>query len=444
MNKKALFLACVMALSLTFTACSDDNKSSTDTQANAVSDTTTTEPTTATTTEPTTEATTTTEQVDTRVFREYDTEFEIKEGQKVYFGDGSVAFEAREILEYTMDDIGYHDISLKYSFWVDGVEYLGIVSAMDGDEGPYFGSIEPAITQNLVATKISFDGCTVRIKEHTDIKEPVILSGNSEVWYTAPEDVYIEAEDYNIYIMQGVTVRESIKEEIDTFLDILTEKTGYELFNDSEFSRYDLTDHSSIFGDSFIGVAPEKFSIYLVPYEVCVSSAGSSSLVLNPENENIIDDSAAYVFFHELAHSFHMSNGVALNRTMTEGYATYMADVLLDEHPEYDCDFDSEMNYSVISFDITPQNAKEMFLTEFEESHDFYCYGYRFIHYLFETYGESIFRDIVEDANKQKPEYQYFVDSQVTCDAVIENTSETVFEDFANWLSQNEDRFDGI
>ena len=68
-------------------------------------------------------------------------------------------------------------------------------------------------------------------------------------------------------------------------------------------------------------------------------------------------------------------------------------------------------------------------------------YGFRFVTYLYETYGEEIFINILEDASPDELLSVVSLTAAESVPFVKMNTSDTVFEDFAVWLEQNDARF---
>ena len=145
MNKKALFLAGVMALSLCFTACSDNEKKT---------ESTTTEATEASTSEATTtsnapqliisDVSTTLNVTDNKpvipddaVFAEYDTQFEISLDQKVYFGDGNVYVELRAVVEDSRPEMDYYATTVLYTLCIDGEEIDGLITIDNTEAAPY-------------------------------------------------------------------------------------------------------------------------------------------------------------------------------------------------------------------------------------------------------------------------------------------------------------------
>ena len=442
MNKKALFLACVMALSLCFTACSDNEKKteSTTTEATEAS-TTTNAPQLIISDVSTTLNVTENKPVipDDAVFAEYDTQFEISLDQKVYFGDGNVYVELRSIQTDSRPEIDYYSTSVLYTLCIDGEEIDGLITIDDTEAAPYNAYQDYYTPQRLMCYEAGQTSATLLLTEETVAKEPVTLSGNADEWYTAPEHVYLEDDNMVVFIYDGVTVPCNLLDKIYNYIDIVEEKSGFEFDNDTKFAAAKHTDHSWLFDETFAGVDPfaEKFTVYIAPHNESISSAFNSYILINPTIDNILDDSCALDFVHELSHVYHLRNGVDMGRIMTEGYATYMADVILTEHPELLCESHADESYRLVGVDVTKDNAKELFLESFSFDYDNYCYGYNLMHFLFETYGDSIFRDILKSACENIGEYDYEISTSAACEAIIKNTSETVFEDFADWLLQN-------
>ncbi len=80
-------------------------------------------------------------------------------------------------------------------------------------------------------------------------------------------------------------------------------------------------------------------------------------------------------------------------------------------------------------------------MKEYDDTWNYYLYGYRFMTFLHETYGEDIFRNILTDASESVDEFEGMVSSKDMIPIIKKNTADTVFEDFAKWLSKNQERF---
>jgi len=94
------------------------------------------------------------------------------------------------------------------------------------------------------------------------------------------------------------------------------------------------------------------------------------------------------------------------------------------------------VNYGYYDVVITPENAEKEFLMEYEDNWNHYLYGYRFMTFLYEVYGEEVFRNILEDSTASAGEFDISISGEAVVPIIKKNTSDTVFEEFATWLSK--------
>ncbi len=366
----------------------------------------------------------------------FDEEFEIKEGEKLYIGNKDICIELNSII-YD-ETAGYS--SFLYTMTIGDKVY-------DGDGG-FSKEMGGSVNQNKFSKNVlSCVGAnknvsiTLILTSEIEVKKPLNLSGNADDEYVTTQPEYVVSDDIILFLDKNVKVSGDVMEQIAIIKNLVEKEAGLKLKNNSIFADNRSNDISWLYGDmEFAGVdyEYEKFHIYVVPYEKCAACCMTYSIVLNPEDLDFAGGEGT-VLVHEMAHAVHSTNGIYMCSVMDEGFATYITGQITEKDEIITFNFDADENYSYYPVAITEENAESEFLAEHEDKWDDYLYGYRFMTYLFETYGDDIFRKMLTDANT-RTEISYTLSSSDLISIIKTNTSEDVFKDFAKWLSK-QDRF---
>lgn len=352
--------------------------------------------------------------------------------------------------------IGREDISISLN-WINCDEYgtaFGYILKIEGKEiyGAGFAGtqVENQINQEeFTENRVICVGAeedknvTLEITAGTEIAEPMVLSGNAADEYVTTKQEYVVGERIILFLDEGIKVYGDTVELLEKLIAIAEKESGLSLENDTPFSNMKGNDTDWIFGqDAFVGVDPngEKFHVYVVEYDVCVPCAVGYGVVLNPIDLEIADGEG-YAMIHETLHCLQMKNGVQMSSVMDEGFATYLGGRICDKDEEMNFSFDATRNFSYYETKITKENAEEIFCAEKEENWENYLYGFRFVTYLYETYGDEIFINILDDASPDDSMSVVSLTAAESVPFVKMNTSDTVFEDFAVWLEKNAARF---
>ena len=72
-----------------------------------------------------------------------------------------------------------------------------------------------------------------------------------------------------------------------------------------------------------------------------------------------------------------------------------------------------------------------------------YEFGFRFVTYLYETYGKEFFIDYLKDVSVDDPDVYDLVPPVKSLETIKEHTSGSVLKEFVGWLDKNEERFSG-
>lgn len=373
----------------------------------------------------------------------FDEEFEIRSGEKLYVGREGVSIELTEVskIDFAMSVGVYFEYILK----IDNKEVFGS-GLYEGENQITMYQLE--YTKNRVnCTDVDFNSksVTLLLTSEQEIKEPLVLSGFAEDVYITEQPEYVVSEDVILFLDEGVKLYGNTMELLLTIFDLVQKECGMSLKNDTPFySMQSSLRPDSIFDtDEFAGVdnALEKYHIFVVQPEVNSPYALPFTIILNPIDIEIAAGEGMGVV-HEFTHTLQFANGVGLGTILNEGFATYVTGQITRKDEVIPFSFDADYNYSDYETEITRQNAEEIFVNENGDKWQEYLYGYRFVSFLFETYGEDIYRTILKDATDSAGGCEYYYTNAEMVPILKRNTSEYVFEEFADWLEANKDRFE--
>lgn len=277
-----------------------------------------------------------------------------------------------------------------------------------------------------------------------EIKKPIELSGNPEDEYVLEQPEYVETDKFIIFMDTGTKVYGNTVELIETIFELTEKETGLSPDAKADYNFLPNDGPKRTFLSTvFEGVDPnnEKYHVYVVPSKKSVPCGGYGSLTVNPMDLEIAAGDG-YVFVHEYTHSLQAANGPWLNHSLDEGFATYITAQITKRDEIINFNFDADYNYSNYPTEITRENAEQLFLEEPEDGWDDYLYGYRFMHFLMENYGEDIYRKILAEALVMLPEGENQISREDSAVCVKKCTSETVFEEFGDWMQVNKERFE--
>lgn len=368
----------------------------------------------------------------------FDEEFVIRLGEELYVGREDIKIK----LEEASYDENMQNVFIRYSLTIGDSVYEGYGNRKEEEDG-YF--LQDVFTENrLCYISGGKDGSvTLMLTSGTKVKKPITLSGNAEDEYVTTEPEYVVSEDFILFLDENVKVYGNTMELISTIFDLVENETGLKFENESKYGAYRDSLLYWVFGNEvFAGVDPnmEKFHIYVVPFEKSVACSLTHSIVLNPEDLEIAAGEG-WTVVHELVHSAQSANGVMMNSVMNEGFATYITGQITAKDEVIPFNFDANLNYSGYQIQITAANAEAEFLAEYEDGWNYYLYGYRFVTFLFETYGNDVYLNILNDATESVSEGYFTIEKEELPPIIKANTSEDVFVRFAEWLQQNKDRF---
>ncbi|MBQ8800364.1 MAG: hypothetical protein IJZ55_12470 [Lachnospiraceae bacterium] len=298
--------------------------------------------------------------------------------------------------------------------------------------------VQHPFTKHVVRYVVSEgDKVTLMLTEDYQVQKPLVLSGNAEDLYVTEKPEYIESENTIMFLDKGVEVPGNLPEQMESILAMIEEETGFEFFNDTGYSTYVSDARHVLWGqDGFLGVdmEQEKFHIYVVPHDVWWPSSSGDMIVVGPEDIRFGMGEGNTVI-HEMAHAAAQRNGVQMNRILDEGFATYIEGKVSEEDKLFRFDYDARENYEKVYADaeITAETAETEFVKDVIDDYN-YVYGYWFITYLMENYGDDIYHKLLAAANAEADMYQGEMTKEEMVPIVKSVTSETVFEEFGAWF----------
>ena len=272
-------------------------------------------------------------------------------------------------------------------------------------------------------------------------EKKIELSGNADDKFIAEENCYVESERVVIFIQKGREVRGDMLKVTEKAMDDLSSATGMPFernYNDG------LTEEVSYyFGESaFEGINENNEKVYVILADLSdtVPTASESGIVLDSVDYNY-EELAYQALYHELAHVNHMLNGTNLGAALNEGFAVYASEKALKQQNmplwnQYQYYYPYNLDESAFS------KGEEGFRYDFEEKDFNYHYGFRFIHFLADTYGENCFNNILDKASAEgfTPAYtiggsenQEDVTNENLINIIKSQTDNDVFEKFSKW-----------
>ncbi len=284
--------------------------------------------------------------------------------------------------------------------------------------------------------------CALPAMAETAENRRITLSGNPEDIITMENNCYTEGDRVLVFFQKGTAIPGDTLSIVQGVMTELEQQTGLSFDDRWQISHTD--NYTMMFEEDVFNNLNAKGETV----EVMIASLGDWSPYAT-ENTAVIDvmdleGPERMALYHELAHVLYMRNAVDMGLCLDEGLATWTLDQLYRQKgiPCWTTEF--YMNYS--DFDETLITGGESgFSINFESSDDNYCYGYRLITFLTETYGVEIIPRLLKAATEDGFNPSYEVDAAAETKADTEHmkgiiksvTGEDVFDRFAAW-HQNE------
>lgn len=375
----------------------------------------------------------------------FEEEFAVAVGDTVNLEEG-ISF-TLETLDYLTETENYR---VDYIMSKDGEDYPGRYF-MD-KEGVPFQYIEVYNIHPITLIDVNDSQAVFVVSAAPEIPDPLEVSGSVEDTYTTEDYEYVVGDRCILYLDKGVTFRGNIMADLENIMTAVEKESGFEFYVENKYSAMRI----SGIRESYFGVDPwpgvdefnEKIAVYVInqPEQGYVSCAYERAIVIMEEDFRIETD-GVYAIAHELSHTIHLRNGELLNRKLTEGFACYMGKRVAESLTQYPTSAQcKEAYYGTFPERLNRDTAESIFMTVYEDyAYDFkeYQYGMYFVTYLYETYGEQAFHELLQCVNEKNNENYTSATDEMQVEALKECISENIFAEFGDWYENNKNRFAG-
>ena len=372
----------------------------------------------------------------------FDEEFTLKPGEEICVGESHISMKLME-LSWKEEWNRWHT---SYQLTIDGKVYNGVVGWSSKGAGNVIQQEKTEHRVKLVGLNEN-ESATYVLTAGTEEKPPLILSGSADDEYITTQPEYVISDEIILFLPENTKLYGNTMDLINDILDLVEKETGMSYKNDSKyFTTYSPGGEVSLYygPDTFAGVDIERdmLCVCVMPEEEALPQARPKGIVIHPSDLEITAGHGDTIV-HEMVHVVEKANGCYLGTTLVEGLATYMSSRITSKSQDIPFDFDAEATYSAYWEDITVENAESKYCEDYSHLWEHYLYGYRFVTFLYENYGEDVYRDILERTNEVSDVDLAENREKDMAPIIKEVTSQDVFVKFAQWLEQNQDRFDG-
>lgn len=373
----------------------------------------------------------------------FDEEFALSLGDTVKLEEG-ILFSLKT-LDYLEETENYR---VDYIMSKDDTFYPGRFF-MD-KEGTTYPSIDVYNPYPITFVDVNESQAVFSVSNAPEIPAPMEISGNAEDVYTTDDFEYVAGDRCILYLDKGVSFHGNIMEDLENIMSAVEKESGFEFYVENKYSAIRTDGIREIYyeEDPWPGVDEfnEKIAVYVVnrPERHLVSCAFERAIVIVADDFDIQTE-GIYAFAHELCHTINFRNGEQLNRKLTEGFACYMGARVAKSLTQYPTSDEMEESYyGTFPEKLNHSTAEELFLKEYNDyAYDFkeYQYGMYFVTYLYETYGDRAFRDLLQAVNEKNDENYTLPTNEIQVEALKECFSENIFAEFGDWYNINKDRF---
>ena len=275
------------------------------------------------------------------------------------------------------------------------------------------------------------------------------FSGNAADQVLMEDYGYLEGERYVLYLEKGTTLPGDLKNQMEEIMRMDEQILGLS-FSVTDYAK---NHHwrEEFLGDAFQGIPASEDKVQIM----IARDQGDGAIEWSDTNEIMLFDrdfdskyNTDEVIFHELAHVLRLRQSPHLGQVLEEGigcYAQYHGSILR-EKPCWSClqFIRSETGESRFDDSVIIQDPEAVFreynIADRSAAQPEYQYGFRFVSFLMEEYGDDILQRLSATATK----YQFFeTDNDKITEIIKEATSEDVFERFAKWLPEGWKRISG-
>ena len=303
----------------------------------------------------------------------------------------------------------------------------------------------PTTEATTIATTATTTVATTA-KAEVPTESRITLSGNASDKFIADKYCYAESDKVVIYFEKGVEIRGDMLKTAEEAMTDLENYTGLKFSKNYQGNEYyahtiELLEPEM---NRFKSVNPDlkKVNIYVVDLGKRIQYAEQTGIVVE-SSDFYREETFCQVLYHELTHLLHLRNGKSLESTLNEGFALHTAYETLKKRKSAPW---SIIQYygSTYQLDPTLFDQKDAgFRYVIDKKTDNYHYGYRFVTFIYQTYGPDVMNKIISDATASGFDDSYsdnpFIEekNEMMKKIIKRNTSEDVFEKFSVWVKNN-------
>lgn len=344
---------------------------------------------------------------------------------------------------------GYYDLTLKDK----KKKYHFVVASRDEGCELYYEKYIP--NYKIKAIKASGKKLYLKVSKRKNIPKAMSISGKASDHYETKKYEYLESDNIILFMDKGIKFDGNILSKFEEQLKEVEKLTGLKhTKHRCTYGSY-CNNQQYIFGDlPFDGVDTKNTKIHVYvkndihPHCFAVPNDYSYFLINEMDLDVNNDDELCNAFIHECIHYLHTSNGTSFNSIINEGFAAYNEIRALrkyqKDHNIEDTEFYERFGYTLKKGEVTEANAESLFLKEYTNTERVYPYGFAFMTYLHETYGEKALTNLFSAAKiilKKEVKNQEIDHNDLSskgCAKLLKKKySKTIFKDFAKWLNNN-------
>ena len=257
----------------------------------------------------------------------------------------------------------------------------------------------------------------------------VEFSGNKDEIVTFDKHTFYEGDDFYLFFQKGTEVPGDAADVVDKVMADL-ESVEHMKYSDGE-SDGDSYWRTYYFDEEFDDINRDcsKINIFVLD---------------NPNDEDFTETEEAgseSTIYHEMAHVLRLRQSPNLGGIMEEGVAVYSEYEMMKRRGRQEYSLMQYMDsFGLYDSEKIIENPEKVFYEITKGEHDdtyeqTYQYGFRFVCFLYEEYGEDVVKNISEIASKTKYD-DYDIDPSILMGIIKMGTSDDVFERFGKWLPE--------
>lgn len=304
--------------------------------------------------------------------------------------------------------------------------------------------VTEAPTTEATTTATTTVATTAKAEVPTESR--ITLSGNASDKFIADKYCYAESDKVVIYFEKGVEIRGDMLKTAEEAMTDLENYTGLKFSKNYQGNHF-CADTIYLFEPDmkrFENVNPDfkKVNIYIVTLGNSIQYTDQTGIVVE-SFDFYREETFCQVLYHELTHLLHLRNGNSLGTVLNEGFAEHTTYEVLKKRKSAPW---SIIQYygSTYQLDPTLFDQKDAgFRYVIDKKTDNYHYGYRFVTFIYQTYGPDVMNKIISDATASGFDDSYsdnpFIEekNEMMKKIIKRNTSEDVFEKFSVWVKNN-------